>query len=207
MMVHLGLDAQRKAVTDYLNGGAWELVGEFTEIESGKRDARPELARALAACRKLKTCLVVAKLDRLSRDVAFLATLMKTGVDFVTVDNPNANRLTIHILAAVAQHEREMISERTKVALAAAKARGTKLGTPQPRQAVARMVEAHKASADRFAANVLPIIRDIRKAGTVSNAAIAKELNARNVATARGRSWSHVQVGAILARGEHQRPG
>jgi DNA invertase Pin-like site-specific DNA recombinase len=109
---------------DYLNGGAWELVGEFTEVESGKKSDRPELTRAIEACRKHKARLVIAKLDRLSRNLAFVATLMDSGVEFVAVDNPHANKLTIHILAAVAEHEREAISERTKAALAAAKARG-----------------------------------------------------------------------------------
>ena len=127
----LGLEAQQKTVMDCLNGGAWELVGEFIEVESGKKSDRPELARALNACRKHKARLVIAKLDRLSRNLAFVATLMEFGVEFVAVDNPHANKLTIHILAAVAEHEREAISERTKAALAAAKARGTRLGTPR----------------------------------------------------------------------------
>ena len=126
----LGLEAQQKAVRDYLDGGAWEIVAEFVEVESGKRSDRPELARALDACRKRKGKLVIAKLDRLSRNLAFIATLMELGVEFVAVDNPHANKLTIHILAAVAEHEREAISERTRAALAAAKARGTMLGTP-----------------------------------------------------------------------------
>jgi DNA invertase Pin-like site-specific DNA recombinase len=115
---------------DFLKGGAWELVGEFVEVESGKKSDRPELARAIDACRKHKARLVIAKLDRLSRNLAFVATLMDSGVEFVAVDNPHANKLTIHILAAVAEHEREAISERTKAALAAAKARGKRLGTP-----------------------------------------------------------------------------
>ena len=127
----LGLDAQREAVTSYLNGGSWQLVQELVEVESGKRADRPQLAAALAACRKHKAKLVIAKLDRLSRNLAFIATLMDSGVEFVAVDNPHANRLTVHILAAVAEHERVMISERTKAALAAAKARGTQLGNPR----------------------------------------------------------------------------
>src|SRR4051795_2710509 len=116
----LGLDAQRKAVADYLNGGRWSLVAEFTEIESGKRNDRPELAKALATCKRQKAKLVIAKLDRLSRNLAFIATLMDSGVEFIAVDNPHANKLTIHILAAVAQHEREMIAQRTREALQAA---------------------------------------------------------------------------------------
>ena len=117
----LGLEAQKKAVADYLNGGSWELVGEYVEVESGKRADRPELSKAIEACKRHRAKLVIAKLDRLSRNLAFIATMMEAGVEFVAVDNPTANRLTIHILAAVAQHEREMISERTKAALQAAK--------------------------------------------------------------------------------------
>jgi DNA invertase Pin-like site-specific DNA recombinase len=123
----LGLEAQREAVLNYLNGGSWTMVAEFTEVESGKHADRPQLAAALAACKKRKAKLVIAKLDRLSRNLAFIATLMDSGVEFVAVDNPHANKLTIHILAAVAQHEREMIAQRTREALAAAKARGVKL--------------------------------------------------------------------------------
>ena len=121
----LGLDAQRKAVDDYLNGGRWTLVDHFTEVESGKRNDRPELEKALAACKKHKAKLVIAKLDRLSRNLAFIATLTDSGVEFVAVDNPHANKLTIHILAAVYQHEREMISERTKAALAPPRSAGS----------------------------------------------------------------------------------
>jgi DNA invertase Pin-like site-specific DNA recombinase len=126
----LGLEAQQAAVRQYLNGGSWQLVGEHVEIETGKRSDRPELVMALDACRRQRAKLVIAKLDRLSRNLAFIATLMDSGVEFVAVDNPHANKLTIHILAAVAEHEREMISERTKAALQAAKARGTRLGNP-----------------------------------------------------------------------------
>jgi DNA invertase Pin-like site-specific DNA recombinase len=115
---------------NYLNGGRWTLVDEFTEVESGKRNDRPELERALVACKRQKAKLVIAKLDRLGRNLAFIAALMESGVEFVAVDNPHANKLTVHILAAVAQHEREMISERTKAALAAAKRRGKRLGNP-----------------------------------------------------------------------------
>jgi DNA invertase Pin-like site-specific DNA recombinase len=176
----LGLEAQQKAVTDYLNGGAWELVGEFIEIESGKKADRPQLARAVEACRS--------------------ATLMESGVEFLAVDNPHANKLTIHILAAVAEHEREAISERTKAALAAAKARGTRLGTRDPAGAVVRMARALKAKRVQFAANVLPLIREIQAAGHTSRNAIAGQLNVRRVATARGGRWTHMQVGQILTR-------
>ena len=116
----LGLEAQREAVLAYLNGGSWTMVAEFTEIESGKHADRPQLAAALAACKKHKAKLVIAKLDRLSRNLAFIATLMDSGVEFVAVDNPHANKLTVHILAAVAQYEREAIAQRTRDALQAA---------------------------------------------------------------------------------------
>jgi DNA invertase Pin-like site-specific DNA recombinase len=196
----LGLEAQQKAVRDYLNGGAWELAGEFIEVESGKHADRPELVRALDACRKHKARLVIAKLDRLSRNLAFIATMMESGVEFLAVDNPHAAKLTLHILAAVAEHEREAISERTKAALAAAKARGKRLGTPDPAGAVKRMNAARNAKTARFAANVLPIIREVQAAGHTSHNAIAGQLNARNVGTPRRGRWTHVQVGLILAR-------
>ena len=144
----LGLEAQRASVINYLNGGTWELVGEFVEVESGKHSDRPRLAEALQTCRKHRAKLVIAKLDRLSRNLAFIATLMESGIKFVAVDNPHANKLTVHILAAVAQHEREAISERTKDALRAAKARGTKLGNPA--------VVALKASGVALATMLLP---------------------------------------------------
>src|SRR3954471_2471435 len=124
----LGLEAQKKAVSDFLNGGPWQLLAEFVEIESGKTDDRPELEQALATCELSGAALVVAKLDRLSRNLAFLAKLQESGARFVAADMPEANELTIHIMAAVAQAERKAISTRTKEALAAAKARGVRLG-------------------------------------------------------------------------------
>ena len=184
----LGLEAQRKAVETYLDGGPWRLVAEHTEVESGKRADRPELTKALLACRKHKAKLVIAKLDRLSRNLAFIATLMDSGVEFVAVDNPHANKLTIHILAAVAQHEREAISERTKAALAAAKARGKKLGGPRLAEARRRSLAARSAAADAFAANVRPIIEQIQASGVSSLRGVARALTARGVRTARGGS-------------------
>ena len=194
----LGLEAQRDTVMNFLNGGRWTLVGEFTEIESGKRADRPELVKALAACKKQKAKLVIAKLDRLSRNLAFIATLMESRVEFVAVDNPHANKLTVHILAAVAEHERDLISERTKAALAAAKARGKVLGSKNIIEVGKLGTAALKANARRFAANVRPIIEEIMRAGVTSHNAIAAKLNERNVKTARGGVWTHVQVGAIL---------
>jgi DNA invertase Pin-like site-specific DNA recombinase len=194
----LGLEAQREAVMNYLDGGRWTLIREFTEVEGGKRNGRPELVKALAACKRQKAKLVIAKLDRLGRNLAFTATLMESGVEFVAVDNPHANELTVHFLAAVAQHEREMISERSKAALLAAKRRGRRLGNPNLPEAAKRGVAALKANAKRFAANVRPIIDEIIAAGAKSHNAIAAKLNERNVPTARGGVWTHVQVGAIL---------
>ena len=124
----LGLDAQREAVRGFLNGSNWSLLAEHTEVESGKRDDRPELAIALRTCRLTGASLIIARLDRLSRDAAFLLNLEKAGVEFVAADMPNANRLTVRLMAVIAQEEREMISARTKAALTAAKARGTTLG-------------------------------------------------------------------------------
>ena len=203
----LGLIAQRKAVRDYLDGGSWQLIGEHVEVESGKHSDRPELAKALAACRRHRAKLVIAKLDRLSRNLAFIAALMDLGVEFIAVDNPHANKLTVHILAAVAQHEREQISQRTKDALAAAKARGTRLGNPRLDKARKLAAAARKAGADRFAANVLPVIREIQKAGIVTQRGIAEALNARGVKSARGGAWSNVTVAAVLARGGGNRRG
>ena len=194
----LGPEAQREAVMNYLDGGRWTLIKEFTEVESGKRNGRPELVKALAACKRQKAKLVIAKLDRLGRNLAFIATLMESGVEFVAVDNPHANELTVHFLAAIAQHEREMISERSKAALLAAKRRGRRLGNPNLPEAAKRGVAALKANAKRFAANVRPIIDEIIAAGAKSHTAIAAKLNERNVPTARGGVWTHVQVGAIL---------
>ena len=126
-----GMAAQRKAVEDYLNGGKWKLVAEFTEVESGKRAGRPELAKAIAACKKHRVKLIIAKLDRLSRNVHFISGLMERKIDFVACDMPSANAFMINIYAAVAQEERRMISDRTKAGLAAARARGVKLGGPK----------------------------------------------------------------------------
>jgi DNA invertase Pin-like site-specific DNA recombinase len=124
----LGLEAQQEAVRAYLNGGSWQLVAEVVEVESGKRNDRSKLAEALRLCRLHGATLIIAKLDRLARNVAFISNLMESGVEFTAVDFPQANRLTVHILAAVAEHEAKAISTRTKDALAAAKARGVRLG-------------------------------------------------------------------------------
>lgn len=196
----LGLDAQREAVTSYI-AGRGEMLAEFTEIESGKKHDRPALADALALCRRQRATLLIARLDRLARSVAFISNLMESGVDFVAVDMPEANRLTMHILAAVAEHEREAISQRTKAALQAAKARGVKLGNPRAADAVPFAQQAIQASANRFADSVAPLIQKMRDEG-MSYATIAAELDARNIQTARGGSWHPATVRNVLQRSQ-----
>jgi DNA invertase Pin-like site-specific DNA recombinase len=191
----LGLDAQRQAVAGFV-AGRGEIVAEHTEIES-TRNKRPELHAALEACRKHKATLLIARLDRLARNVAFISNLMESRVDFVAVDMPEANRLTIHILAAVAEHEREMISKRTRDALKAAKARGVKLGNPDPLPAARLANAALQEQTEQFHATVKPLIQNLRLQG-YTLAKIAAELNSRNVQTARGGLWYPTTVRNIL---------
>jgi DNA invertase Pin-like site-specific DNA recombinase len=195
----LGLEAQQQAVRQYLNGGAWELVGEFTEVESGKRDDRPQLAAALAACRRYKATLVIAKLDRLARNVAFIANLMEAGTDFVAVDMPEANKLVLHIMAAMAQHEREAISARTKAALAAAKARGTKLGGfrgVKVNQAMGTQANAERAK-EWAQGEIGREVADMTARGW-SLWEIAHHLNDLGVKTRRGGEWQAPTVKRVL---------
>jgi DNA invertase Pin-like site-specific DNA recombinase len=180
----LGLEAQREAVANYLDGGQWTLAAEYVPVESGKRSDRPQLVAALAACKKLKAKLVVAKLDRLSRNLAFLAKLIDSGVTFVAADMPHANKMTLQVLAVFAEDEREAISARTKAALQAAKARGVKLGGPKLAEARRSGWASNKAIADKFAANTKPIIEQMKASGVTSLRAIARALNARGVAMA-----------------------
>jgi DNA invertase Pin-like site-specific DNA recombinase len=196
----LGLEAQREAVANYLDGGQWTLAAEYVQVESGKRSDRPQLVAALAACKKLKAKLVVAKLDRLSRNLAFLAKLIDSGVTFVAADMPHANKMTLQVLAVFAEDEREAISARTKAALQAAKARGVKLGGPKLAEARRSGWASNKAIADKFAANTKPIIEQMKASGVTSLRAIARALNARGVATARGGQWTPVQVSNVLRR-------
>ncbi len=211
----LGLEAQQEAVRSYLNGGAWRLVAEVTEVESGKKNDRPKLAEAMRLCRLHGATLIIAKLDRLARNVAFISALMESGVEFVAVDFPQANRLTIHILAAVAEHEREAIEARTKAALAVAKARGRKLGGDRGNFATARTLgnaasqAARKLKAAKKAADLAPTVNDLAAEGN-SLRKIAAVLTERGIATPRGRSaeWSAMQVKRILDHAAHERlPG
>lgn len=200
----LGLEAQRAAVHEYLNGGRWKLIEEVTEIESGKRSDRPELARALAACRLHNATLIIAKLDRLARNVAFIANLMDAGVDFVAADMPQATRLTVHVLAAIAEHEAATISARTKAALARAKARGTKLGgdrgnLPRVAKAGARAsVTARRETAAARARDLSVVVADLRRHGRTSLRQLADGLNERDITAPRGGRWQAAQVARVL---------
>jgi DNA invertase Pin-like site-specific DNA recombinase len=189
----LGLDAQRSAVAAYT--ASRELAGEFVEIESGRKDDRPQLTAALALCRQRRAVLVIAKLDRLARSVAFISNLMASGVEFVAADMPYANKLTVHVLAAVAEHKREMIGQRTRAALAAAKAHGTRLGNPRPD--LVKAGAAASAAAARFRAGVMPTIQALQTEGR-SLRGIAAELNARGIGSAHGCLWHPASVRAIL---------
>jgi DNA invertase Pin-like site-specific DNA recombinase len=206
----LGLDAQRQAVEDFLNGGNWQLLKEFVEIESGKRhDNRPKLVEALHYARLTGATLVIAKLDRLSRNLAFIATLQESGAKFVAADMPEANETMIQFMAVMAQHERKAISERTRAALAAAKGKGKRLGNPNGAAALRRAgkgtaaaVAALRQGADKRAADIRPIIEDIRAAGIISLNGIAAELNIRGILTPRGGQWYATTVAKILQRAE-----
>jgi DNA invertase Pin-like site-specific DNA recombinase len=197
----LGLDAQRRSVSDYIKGVGASLVAEYSEVESGKHDDRAELRRAIAHAKRAKALLIIAKLDRLSRKVSFVASLMDSGVRFVAADNPSANELTVHILAAVAEAERKAIGERTKAALAAARARGQSLGNPKIRELRAAAADAVSARVAAFSANVMPLIQSLQEAGCSTLQTIADSLNARGVRTARSGPWTATTVRRVLARG------
>jgi DNA invertase Pin-like site-specific DNA recombinase len=198
----LGLEAQRKAVADFLNGGSWRHVAELVEVESGSRDARPRLAEAMMLCRLHNATLVIAKLDRLSRDVHFLLGLQRAGVRFVAADMPEANELVVGIMAVVAQAERKMISARTKAALAAAKARGVRLGRPENlsnrAEGQARGHAQQTARAVGRARDLALIFADVRASGASSLREMAAALNDRGIPAARGGMWSAVQVKRAL---------
>lgn len=195
----LGLEAQRKAVIERLALGA-HLVAEYTEIESGRRADRPKLAEALAACRLHRATLIIAKLDRLARNVAFVSNLMEAGVEFEAVDFPAANRLTIHILAAVAEHEARMTSERTRAALQAAKARGTILGGFRGRAGTSddltRARHARSQIAKRRAIDLQNVLAEIGTKASLRT--LATGLNQRLIPAPRGGAWSAIQVKRVL---------
>ncbi|WP_164750440.1 MULTISPECIES: recombinase family protein [unclassified Mesorhizobium] len=201
----LGLEAQRQAIAHFAEVEGFDIAAEFVEVETGKgADAlsrRPQLAKALATAKKTGCSIVVAKLDRLSRDVAFISGLMAKRVPFIVAElGSSVDPFVLHLFAAVAEHERAVISRRTRAALTAAKKRGVKLGGPKLVEAQQRSVEVRMAQADAFAANILPIIRDIRASGIKSLRQIAVALNARGIASARGGTWTAVQVTDIINR-------
>ena len=200
----LGIEAQQSAVRNHLNVTNRKLIAEFVEIESGKNPDRPKLAEALKLCRLTRSKLIVARLDRLARNVAFVSRLMEAGVDFEAVDFPQANRLTIHILAAVAEYEVRLTSERIKAALAAAKARGVKLGSRTPTSGhLPGLVKARQIIKERVAArtaDLAPVIAEIRAAGFVSMMAVAHQLTARGIRPARSDRWSPRSVHWLLSR-------
>jgi DNA invertase Pin-like site-specific DNA recombinase len=193
----LGLEAQRAAVLRHIGPG--QLAAEYTEVESGKKHTnRPQLLAAFQECRRKRATLVIAKLDRLGRNVAFISALMESGAEFVCCDNPHANRLMLHMLAAFAEHEREQISQRTKTALAAAKARGIQLGNPRPLEALQKARAVHIAR--RPAPEVLNLMLALEGQGR-SYRAIARELNRLNIKTGRDCQWYDVTVKAALQQG------
>lgn len=205
----LGLEAQRAAVQAHLNGGAWKIVAEVVEIESGRKNGRPELTKALRLCRLHNATLLVAKLDRLSRSVAFIANLMEAKVPFTAADMPEADETHLHMMAVFARHEARAISTRTKAALTAAKARGTSLGglRVSAKRFAAIAAEGRKVSAavrslsaSKRAQDVADIIEDVRDSGASSLRQIAAELNNRGITTPRGGEWSAIQVQRVLQR-------
>ena len=202
----LGIEAQREAVARFIAAEGMTLLGEHVEIETGKGsdalDRRPVLREALAQARKGKAAVVVAKLDRLSRNVAFISGLMAQRVPFIVTElGADADPFMLHVYAALAEKERAMIADRTRVALAAKKAAGAKLGNrTNLREAQAKGAAAGAEAADAFAANVLPIIREMQRAGITTARKIAEALNARGIRTARGGAWYGSTVRNVLAR-------
>ena len=199
----LGIEAQREAASRHAMAAGGSVVAEFMEVESGRKASRPQLATALAACRARRCVLLIARLDRLARNVHFVSGLMEAGVEFIAADMPMVTRFTIHILAAVAEEEARMISARTKAALAVAKARGTKLGNPNLRpgnrdQALAAAA-AKKAQALARASDLAPVITEIRGAGVSTFGGLARALEARGIPTLSGRGrWDPSTVRRML---------
>lgn len=196
----LGLEAQQAAVRAYLNGGEWTLVSEVTEVETGKGsnalDRRPKLAEALALCKRTKSTLVIAKLDRLARNVHFISGLIESGVEFVAADMPQANKVMLQMHAVMSEWERDEISKRTKVALAAAKARGVKLGNPG--NLVANVAE-RQAAADEFAAKLKGMVEGMKARG-MTQRAMVEELNSLGIKTAQGGAWGLIQLQRVIKR-------
>lgn len=195
-----GMTSQREIVRRFVDGQKGAVEQEFSEVESGRKtdEERPQLAAALEYAKRNKATVIIAKLDRLARNAEFLLSLQNSGVDFVCCDCPNADKFTVGILALVAQRERELIGERTRLGLAAAKAKGVKLGTPNPAKAVAAMVVANKTAKAEFAAKVFPIIQEIKSAGVSTLRGICECLNRRGISTRNGKGWYPATVRNVL---------
>ena len=193
-----GIEAQRQAVARYLASLECEHLGTFEEVESGANNQRPQLAAALKLAKSKKAVLIIAKLDRLSRNAAFLLQLQDSGVDFIACDCPNADKLSVGIIALLAQRERELISERTKAGLAVAKERGARLGNPRPTASLRRASQAIQGRKVDFARHVFISIKEVRDAGVQSLTRIADCLNKRGEKTRRGGMWTATAVKRIL---------
>lgn len=204
----LGLEAQRRSVHELCDRRSWQIVAEYTEIESGKRNDRPALAEATAAAKRTGATLLAAKLDRVGRRAARLLTLLdEAGVSVMAADDPDADWTSLAIKAVIAQHEGEAISRRTRDALRAAKARGVRLGNPNGTAAIQRAAKGNdaavgvvKGNAERFAADLAETVGNIRASGATSLPAIAAELNARHIQTRRGGRWYASSVRNLLSR-------
>jgi DNA invertase Pin-like site-specific DNA recombinase len=198
----LGLEAQQAAVADYLNGGAWKLLGEYKEVETGKGsnalEKRPQLRAALAAAKKAKATLIIAKLDRLARNVHFVSGLLETGVEFVAVDMPNADKTMLHIFATMAEWERDANSARTKAALRAARARGVVLGAAGAAN-LRPNIEERQRAADAFAERLRPLF-DSMKARKLAQRAMVRELNCVEAPAPKGGAWQLSQVQRVIQR-------
>jgi DNA invertase Pin-like site-specific DNA recombinase len=191
----LGLEAQQCAVSEYLVRGSGELVGEFVGVESGSRNDRARLTAAIELCKRYKATLLIAKLDRRARNVAFISTLMESGLDFIAVANPQANKLMLHMLAAFAEHERDQIRERTKAALAAAKARGVVLG----RYGREVLSKQNHAKAIEWARELAPVVIELRRS-RLTVVQITEALNERGIGTVRGKRWHPATVHSDSSR-------
>jgi DNA invertase Pin-like site-specific DNA recombinase len=206
----LGLDAQKAAVESLVKRSGGVLRAEFTEVQSGRDDDRPQLAEALKLCRLTNSTLLIAKLDRLSRNVAFLATLQQSGTKFMACDLPEANELVVHILAAVAQAERKAISERTRAALAAAQARGVRLGNPRlkpgTRMSAAAASRARSQRASDRAKELLDVIENAARSGHRSLRQVARYLNDLGIPSPNGRQWHPNSVRRVQQYSASARP-
>lgn len=204
----LGLLAQEDAINKFVSRKNGSIIKTFTEVESGKNENRPELNKAIDHCIITNSILLIAKLDRLARSVHFVSSLMRSGVEFIACDNEHANKLTIHILASIAEYEREIIGTRIKEALKQAKLRGTKLGVSGKKnltedgrkKGIINSRTKRTNNADEFAQKIRPVIQDIHNSGITTLKGVSSELNNRNIRTSRSGQWSASSVSRVLKR-------